>query len=84
MLCNSQGIPEIEDRILLDLMNLGVDGVLYIGIGKPSRLLAEVVSNKALPIVFLDRDPGLKNVPLVTTDNRGGMEQAFMKGRGNL
>ncbi len=76
MLCNSQGIPEIEDRILLDLMNLGVDGVLYIGIGKPSRLLAEVVSNKALPIVFLDRDPGLKNVPLVTTDNRGGMEQA--------
>ena len=76
LLCNSQGLPENEDRILLDLMKLNVDGILFICIGKPSPLLVDIVTNKTIPVVFLDRDPGLKEVSVVVTDNRGGMQQA--------
>lgn len=76
MLCNSQGTIENEDRILLNLIRLGVDGIIFICSSKPSKLLQDIVASKTIPLVFLDRDPGFPKESVVMADNHGGMVQS--------
>lgn len=76
IVCNSEGNPNNEDKILSNLIELGVDGIIFICSGSSSPLLKDIVSTKRIPIVFLDRKPGLKNTVSVTSDNYEGMYQA--------
>ncbi len=76
MLCNSNGIPRREDEILKKLIDIGVDGIIMIPSGQASLLLQQIVKEQIVPIVFLDRDPGLHNINLVTTGNFEGLYQA--------
>ena len=39
-------------------------------------LAKEIINNNIVPVVFLDRNPGLKDISLVATDNHNGMYQA--------
>lgn len=76
MLCNSDGSREKEEIALKKLMDIDVDGIIYTATEQPPALLTEVIKHNILPIVFLDRDPGLPNINVVTTDNKNGMYQA--------
>ena len=76
MLCNSDGSREKEEIALKKLMDIDVDGIIYTATEQPPALLTEVIKHNILPIVFLDRDPGLPNTNVVTTDNKNGMYQA--------
>ena len=76
MLCSSNGTIKEEEKSLRKLMDIGVDGIIYVTAGDPPDLLNEIISGNILPIVFLDRDPGIKRINLITTDNRNGMYQA--------
>lgn len=76
VVCNSEGNSVNEDEILRSLIAIGVDGIIFICSGKPSFLLLDIVNNKRIPIIFLDRDPGIKGIVSVTSNNYNGMYQA--------
>ena len=76
MLCNSNGSTKDEENALRKLLDIKADGIIYITTGEPSALLREIVANEIVPVIFLDRNPGLKRLNLITTDNKNGMFQA--------
>jgi len=76
MLCNSEGNPANEDKILTNLLKIGVDGILFICSGSPTEFLKSIITNKTVPIVFLDRNPGLKGIISVSSNNFEGMYQS--------
>ncbi len=76
VLCNSEGSTLIEERILLNLLDAGIDGIIIVGAGEPTVTARKIIHEHMLPIVFLDRDPGIKDVNLVTTNNVEGMQQS--------
>ncbi len=76
MICTSNGSTKKEDDILKKLIDIGVDGIIMIATDKATSFLSQIVKDKIIPIVFLDRDPGLNNITLVTTDNFSGSYQA--------
>lgn len=75
-LCNSEGSPLLEERILLNLQEANVDGIIIVGAGELTATVRKIVNEHLLPIVFLDRDPGIKDINLVTTNNVEGMQQS--------
>ena len=76
MLCSCNGQMKAEERALRKLLDIGVDGIIYITSGSAPPLLKETIASGALPVIFLDRDPGIPGTALITTDNRNGMLQA--------
>ena len=78
MLCSCNGQQKAEERALRKLLDIGVDGIIYITSGSAPPLLKETIASGALPVIFLDRDPGIPGTALITTDNRNGMLQAAM------
>ncbi len=76
MLCNSLGNIKNEENILRKLLDIKADGIIYITTGEAPALAKEIINNNIVPVIFLDRNPGLKNISLVTTDNHNGMYQA--------
>ena len=76
ILCNSEYNSKIESSIIDQLSNIHIDGLIFIGAGKPPEVLKRMAKDKTLPIVCLDRDPGLENVSTVTIDNKEAMFQA--------
>ena len=76
MLCNSNGDVQSEEKSLRKLLDIKADGIIYIPAGDTPALLKEIIDNSIIPVVFLDRAPGLKSINLITTDNRNGMYQA--------
>lgn len=76
MQCSSQGNAAAEEKIIRRLTEFGVDGLILISCGVISPYLSRAVRERQVPIVFLDRDPGLAGVNIVTVENREGMYQA--------
>lgn len=76
VVCNSEGNPSNEDEILRNLMDIKVDGIIFICSGPSTPLLRDIVANKKIPIVFLDRKPDIKDIVSVTSDNFEGMYQS--------
>ncbi len=76
LVCNSEGNTKNEDKILENLLEIDVAGILFICSGEPSKLLTTIINDKLVPIVFLDRKPGINGVHTVAGDNREGMYQA--------
>ena len=76
MLCNSNGDIKMEERFLRKLLDIRADGIIYIATEKIPTLLKDIIDNDIIPVIFLDRNPGLENISLITTDNRNGMYQA--------
>lgn len=76
MLCNSNGNQEKEDIILRKLIDTGVDGIIFITSSKATSFTQELIRDGSLPIVFLDRNPGIEGINLVSTGNFDGMYQA--------
>ncbi len=77
MIYNSEGNTSIEEKILKDLLDINVAGIILIHSGKTSPMLRDIVRNKELPIVFLDRVPAdMENINTVSSDNFDGMYQA--------
>ncbi|MFI3257815.1 MAG: LacI family DNA-binding transcriptional regulator [Spirochaetales bacterium] len=65
-----------EINSIKKLLDINVDGILYISAGKVPDSLKKIFFEQYPPIVFLDRDPGLEKCNLVTASNTGGMYQA--------
>lgn len=76
LLCSSDGNPKNEDKILQKLLNTGIDGIIFITSGKATQYTEQLVKDNVIPIVFLDRDPGIEGVNIVSTGNHDGMYQA--------
>ena len=76
MIYNSEGNPSIEEKILKDLLDFNVAGIILIHSGKTSPMLLNIVKNKEIPIVFLDRIPDMENINSVSSDNFDGMYQS--------
>lgn len=76
MLCPTNGKLATEERALRKLLDIKVDGIIYITAGEIPPILKEITENDLIPIVFLDRKPGLQGINLITTDNTNGMYQA--------
>ena len=76
LLCTSDGSREKEEAALRKLMDINVDGIIYTITDQPPVLLTEIIKDNIIPIVFLDRDPGIEGTNVVTTDNKNGMYQA--------
>lgn len=76
LLSNSNGSSKQEDKLLQQMIDLGVDGVIFVSSGSASDFVNQIIDSKIIPLVFLDRDPGLSNINYVTTENFNGMYQA--------
>lgn len=74
--CSSNADAKREEKIVHRLADHGVDGLILISCGTVYPYLERLVRDRHVPIVFLDRDPGLAGVDLVTVENRDGMYQA--------
>lgn len=61
-----------QDRYLDALARHQVDGIIAVPQGEPSEALRQTSAN--IPTVFVDRDPGIADVPCITSDNEGGLE----------
>ena len=46
VVCNSEGNPSNEDEILRNLMNIGVDGIIFICSGPSTPLLKDIIETK--------------------------------------
>lgn len=68
--------PKKEDNIIKKLIDMHVDGVIMSTSGKASPLLHQIIKDNIIPIIFLDRDPEIDNIDLITTDNYDGMYQS--------
>ncbi|MCH3918119.1 MAG: LacI family transcriptional regulator [Spirochaetia bacterium] len=77
LVCNTEGNSKIEEQILKNLIKINILGIVFVGSGKPSDLLVEMVQRRLPPIVFLDRIPSI-NAPVqsITTNNLLAMYQA--------
>ena len=60
-----------QDRYLQALARHRVDGIIAVPQGGKTLTLQRVA--ETVPLVLLDRDPGIANAPVVTSDNRGGV-----------
>lgn len=76
ILCNSDGNPDKETEIIKKLIDINIDGIIVIPSSKVSTMVREIIHNKIIPIIFLDRDPGVDSVGLIATENIDGMYQA--------
>ena len=76
ILCNSGGDTKKEDIILEKLLDTGIDGIIFIPSSDVSSFTQQVIKDNSVPIVFLDRNPGIDNVNMVSTGNFDGMYQA--------
>ena len=76
VLCNSEGSVLLEEKILLNLLEVNVDGIIIVGAGEPTASMRRIISEHFLPVVFLDRDPGIKDINVITTNNTEGMRQS--------
>lgn len=74
--CSSNANATREEKIVRRLVDYGVDGLILISCGTVYPYLERIVRDRHVPIVFLDRDPGLAGIDLVTVENRDGMYQA--------
>lgn len=73
---SSQGDCSKEEKLLQRMIEFGVGGIILISSGKVSDYLQQLVKEKFFPLVFLDRDPGLSDINIVTVENREGMYQS--------
>lgn len=76
MVLQSGNNPAKEDAILSNLLRLKVAGILFICAERGSDFLRRTCQEKKIPIVFLDRNPNIPDIHLVTSDNYGGTLQA--------
>ncbi|MFA7019026.1 MAG: LacI family DNA-binding transcriptional regulator [Sphaerochaetaceae bacterium] len=85
ILCNSEYNTKIESDIIHNLAQTNIDGLIYVGAGEAPTILKELIEERNLPVVCLDRNPGLSNASLVTVDNIDGMYQstAYLLGFGH-
>jgi LacI family repressor for deo operon, udp, cdd, tsx, nupC, and nupG len=67
LICDSDGNPEREKQYLDILLSEGVEGVLYVPVGKPDRGVLEKLQQQGIRIVAADRR--LPGVPSVEVDN---------------
>ena len=74
---NSDADSSREDELVRTLVDNGVDGIIIIPSGgNVGKYIRQTLKDNIIPIVFLDRNPDLENINLVTTDNYSGMYQA--------
>ncbi len=77
LISNSGADEKNEEDNAKKLIDMGVDGIIIIPSGETrSRYIQQIVKDNVTPIVFLDRNPDLDEINLVTTDNYSGMYQA--------
>lgn len=74
---NSDGSIAREEQYFEMLLEMRVDGLVYISVGDNFRAY-ELIRDSAIPVVVLDREvPGSANVDMVLVDNRQGIFDAF-------
>lgn len=79
IVCNSENNPLTESKIIDDLMNMNIDGIFFIGCSeKTPDNLSQIAQTRLVPLVFLDRDPGVDSAGLVVVDNIQGMFQSAL------
>ena len=71
----SDNSREREATCIKKLLDMNVDGIIIISSDTHSPLIEEIIKEKIVPIVFLDRNPGIEDINLITTDNFEGMYQ---------
>jgi LacI family transcriptional regulator len=76
ILCNSEGSANNEEKILANLLDIDVAGIVFICAGEPTRTLMEIVKDNIVPLIFLDRIPNLSGIQTVTAGNFEGMYQS--------
>lgn len=76
ILSNSDGNPEKEDKVLKKMIDIGVEGVIFVSSGNATDFTRQIVSSGIVPLVFLDRHPCIDGIDFITTGNYEGMYQA--------
>lgn len=76
ILCNSEGSSQNEEKILANLLEIDIAGIVFICAGEPTKTLLEIVRDSIVPIVFLDRIPNIPGTMTVTSGNFEGMYQS--------
>jgi len=77
IICNSEGIPNNEQKILENLLEINVAGIIMVCSSKSSNELKNLIENDTIPVIFVDRMPSdLLDVSSVTASNDEGMYQS--------
>jgi len=77
ILCNCDNNVENERYHFKKLLDIKVDGIIYIPFAKEMSSIVYDLIDKKFPIVFLDRESNLKNICTVTSNNFEGSYQAI-------
>ena len=75
IVCSSHGDTLEEDRILNNLMGMGVAGIICVCANTHGETMERISRERQVPIIFLDRQPGFSGCFTITSDNDGGMYQ---------
>ena len=77
MIVNSDAENKKEEDLVKKFIDIDVDGIIIIPSGwKISDYIRQTIKDDVKPIVFLDRNPDMDDINLITTDNYSGMYQA--------
>ena len=77
MIVNSDAEIKKEEILVKKFIDIDVDGIIIIPSGSNvGDYLRQTIRDNVKPIVFLDRNPDMKDINLITTDNYSGMYQA--------
>lgn len=77
MIVNSDAEIKKEEILVKKFIDIDVDGIIIIPSGSNvGDYLRQTIKDNVKPIVFLDRNPDMKDINLITTDNYSGMYQA--------
>jgi len=75
ILCDSENENEIEEYHVKNLMEKGIEGLLFIPAPGTNSLINDLI-NENFPLVFLDRKIDNENINFVTSANEEGAYQA--------
>ncbi len=65
---NNYNSPDIEERLIMDLLRRNVDGIIFSRVSDESRVL-NILQNRNIPVVVIDRALEDENIPSVIINN---------------
>ncbi len=75
-IADSDGSEKNEEAIIQQFIDIDVEGIIIIPALKATPAAQELIRDHVIPVVYLDRDPEIGSVSVITSDNYTGMYQA--------